>query len=181
MTRLQAVDPATATGTQKEVLDQVAKKFGRIPNIFALMANSPAAVKAYLSFNDALAAGSLDAKVRELIAIACAETHSCEYCLSAHMAIGKSAGLTDNELKKAQQIQSDDPKADAALTFVRNLLLRRADLPDSDIDALRTAGFTDGEIAEIIATVSINIYTNYFNITAQTELDFPKVALAFPP
>lgn len=181
MTRLQAVDPATASGAQKEALDQVAKKFGRVPNIFALMGNSPAAVKAYLCFNDAMGEGALDAKIKELIAIACAETHSCEYCLSAHMAIGKTVGLTDNELKKAQQIQSDDQKADAALTFVRNLLLRRADLPDSDIDALKSAGFTDGEIVEIIATVSINVLTNYFNLVARTEIDFPKVALAFPP
>jgi uncharacterized peroxidase-related enzyme len=180
MTRLTPVDPASATGPTKEVLDQIQKKMGRVPNVFALMANSPAAVKGYLAMNEALAGGSLDALMRERIAITAAEVHACEYCLSAHSQMAKAAGLSDDELFKARQSQSSDAKADVGLTFVRNILLRRAEIQDADIKDLHEAGYTDGEIAELIANTALNLFTNYFNIIAQTENDFPKVALAFP-
>ncbi len=181
MARLQTITQETATGRAKDVLDSVQKKMGRVPNIFSLMANSPAAVQGYLNFSGALADGLLDAKIRESIAIVCAQTNECEYCLSAHTAIGKSIGMTDEELKLAQQVTSKDPKADAAIKFARWLILRKAeDVSDEDIANLKAAGLNDGEIAEIVANVALNIFTNYFNHVAQTEVDFPKVKLAFP-
>jgi uncharacterized peroxidase-related enzyme len=181
MPRLHPVDPSAATGATKEALDAVKSKMGRVPNIFSLMANSPAALNGYLAFSDALSKGVLSPQLRELIAIVCAENHSCEYCLSAHMTIGKSVGLTDDDLFKAQRMQATDPKNDQALSFVRNLIrTRAADLPEADMTEMRNAGFSDAEIAEIIAHVALNIYTNYFNLVAQTENDFPKVKLAFP-
>ncbi len=178
--RLQPVDPTTATGKTKEVLDGVQQKMGKVPNIFKLMANSPSAVQGYLNFAGALAQGVLSQKLREQIAITVAEVNSCEYCLSAHTAIGKAIGMTDEELEKARQQNADDPRANAALTFVHLLLLRRGDIPDAAFDNLRQAGFSDAEIAEIIAVTGLNIFTNYFNIAAKTELDFPRVKTAFP-
>ena len=124
--------------------------------------------------------GLIDAKMRERIAIVCAETHACEYCLSAHVATGKMAGLSESELHRARQMQSEDSKIDIALTFVRNVVLRRAQLPDLDFQEIREAGWTDGEIAEILLLIGLNTFTAYFNLVAQTELDFPKVPLAFP-
>jgi uncharacterized peroxidase-related enzyme len=178
--RLTPVDPATATGETKAALDAVEKRMGRVPNIFKLMANSPAAVNAYLAFSDALSKGLLDAQMRERIAIAIAETHDCEYCLSAHVAIGKSVGLSDDELAKARQQQSADPKADAAMSFVRDVIVRKGDIIEADLSEARAAGLTDGEVAELIANLALNVFTNYFNLVAKTENDFPKVELAFP-
>ena len=180
MPRLQPVDPATATGKTKEVLDTINTKMGRVPNIFAIMANSPAAVQGYLNFGAALADGVLSAKARESIAIACAETNMCEYCLSAHTFIGKSIGMTDKELIKAQEITSEDPKTDAAVKFARLLLLRKADISNEEMAPLREAGLTDAEITEVVANVALNVFTNYFNHVAETEVDFPKAKLAFP-
>ncbi len=180
MTRLTPVDQASATGATKEMLDSIQKKFGRVPNIFALMANSPATVKGYLAMNDALAGGSLDKQMRERIAIVVAEAHGCEYSLSAHAQFVKEAGMSDEELTKAQQCQSSDPKADVGLTFVRNLILRRAEVQDSDIADLKAVGYSDGEIAELIANAVLNVFTNYFNFICHTENDYPKVKLLFP-
>lgn len=180
MSRLKPVDQASASGATKEALDKIQQKMGRVPNVFALMGNSPAAVNAYLAMNDALAAGTLGAEMRERIAITAAEVHACEYCLSAHTAIAKGIGMSEEELTKARQSQSSDPKADAGLTFVRNIILRRADIADADIKELYAAGYTDGEIAELVANTALNVFTNYFNLVAKTENDFPKVALAFP-
>ncbi len=180
MTRLKPVDIESATGRTKEVLDAVKQQMGRVPNIFQLMANSPAAVDGYLKFSQALARGVLSPTLREQIAITCAEVNQCEYCLSAHVAIAKSIGMPDEEIERARTERSSDPKADAILTFVRTVLLRRAEIPDADLDVLREAGVTDAEISEIIANIAISLFTNYFNLVCQTEVDFPKVKLAFP-
>jgi uncharacterized peroxidase-related enzyme len=179
-TRLQAVNPDAATGKTKEVLDSVKEKMGKIPNIFQLMANSPAAVEAYLAFNGALAGGLLSPKLREQIAITCAEVHICEYCLSAHYAIGKSIGMSDLELEEARNERAAEPKSDAALSLARMLITHKGDLSDAILAEVRLSGLTDGEITEVVANVALNTFTNYFNLLAKTEVDFPKIKTAFP-
>ena len=180
MSRINAVAPDAATGKTKELFDGINKKLGRVPNVFQLMGNSPAALEAYLKFSEALAGGMLDAKLREMIAICVAETNVCEYCLSAHVAIGKSIGMNDEELTMAREQRSNNPKYNACLRFVRIMVTSRAEMADSDLDDLKAAGFSDGEIAEVIANVALNLYTNYFNHITKPEVDFPKVKTAFP-
>ena len=176
MTRLKAVDPAVATGKAKELLGAVNAALGITPNMMRTMANSPAVLEGYLNFSGALAKGKLDDKLRELIAITVAQTNSCEYCLSAHTFLGKHAGLNDHEMTVAGQAASDNPKVEAALTLAQQLVIRRGELTDADVSKVRKAGYDDGEISEIVANVALNIFTNYFNHVAQTDVDFPKVA-----
>ena len=173
MARLQPVNHATATGETKAVLDTVKSKLGKVPNILATMANSPAAANAYLSLSGALAGGSLTAATREAIALAVGQANECDYCLAAHTALAKGAGLSDEEALAARHSHSQDPKTEAILRFARRLVDTRGNVSDDEVSALRTAGVTDGEIAEIVAVVSLNIYTNYFNHVAETEVDFP--------
>ncbi|MDO9371615.1 MAG: carboxymuconolactone decarboxylase family protein [Gammaproteobacteria bacterium] len=176
MTRLKAVDPITATGKAKELLGVVNAALGITPNMMRTMANSPAVLEAYLNFSGALAKGKLDAKLRELIAITVAQTNSCEYCLSAHTLLGKHAGLNDIEMAIAGRAGSDNPKVEAALAFAQQLVIRRAELTEAEVAQVRKVGFDDGEISEIVANVALNIFTNYFNHVAQTEVDFPRIA-----
>lgn len=175
MPKLTPIDPATATGRTKQLLNKVQQKFGRVPNITRLLANSPAALDGYLNFSAALAGGRLDPQLRERIAIAVASENGCDYCLSAHTAAGKMIGLSADELAAAQQGNSSGEKESAALRFATKLVRERGWVADEDVAALRQAGFDDGEIVEIIAAVVLNIFTNYFNHVAQTEVDFPRV------
>ncbi len=120
-TRIKPVEADNASKEQNEVLNLINQKFGRIPNIFALMANSPQSIKGYLAFNEALSNGVLSPQIRERIAIVVAETHLCEYCLSAHVALAKQIGLDDAEIMKARQVQSQDAKIDALGNFLAGL------------------------------------------------------------
>ena len=106
-----------------------------------------------------------------------AEANGCEYCLSAHTAIGKMVGWNEEDILASRKFNSGDPKIDAALRFSRNLVSRRGQVDQAEIEALRTAGYSDGEIAEIITNVGLNTFTNYFNNAVQTEIDFPKIDL----
>jgi uncharacterized peroxidase-related enzyme len=177
MPTLKPVDPGTASGKTKVAIEAVQKAFGLVPNIAKIMANSPAVVQGWLDFNAALNGAAISPKLRELIAVAVAEANRCEYCLSAHTAIGKMVGLDDNELLTARQCKSRDPKIDAALQFAHEIVVRRGELGAADVEKVRQAGYTDGEIVEIIAVVCLTIFTNYFNHIAKTEVDFPRVEI----
>ncbi len=177
MPRIQAIDPNAATGKTKELLDGVKAKIGMIPNLMRTFANSTAALEGYLNFSSALSSGLLNAKLREQIALAVADANSCEYCLSAHTAIGKMVGLNENEIAASRQASSGDAKQDAALKFAHQIVVRRGEVDNNDLATVRAAGYNDGEITEIIANVALNIFTNYFNHAAQTVVDFPKINL----
>lgn len=178
MSRLVAVEPAKATGKAKDLLEKVKAKLGLTPNMMRTMANSPAVLEGYLNFNNTLAGGSLSAKVREQIALAVAETNGCEYCLSAHTAIGEMVGLGRDEILSSRQSVSTDTKVDAALKFAKTIVARSGDVTDADVNRVRHAGYSEAEIAEIVANVALNVFTNYFNQVAQTEIDFPRVTLS---
>jgi uncharacterized peroxidase-related enzyme len=175
MNRLHPIDPATAEGKAKTLLDAVKAGLGATPNMFRLMAASPATLEAYLSYNRALSHGALPAKVREQIALVAAETNGCDYCASAHTALGKHAGLGQDEISQALEGRASDPKADAAVRFAKLLLEKHGHISEADFNQVKQAGLSQAEIGEIVAHVAINVLTNYFNIAFETEIDFPIV------
>ncbi|MBB6146050.1 putative peroxidase-related enzyme [Silvibacterium bohemicum] len=177
MSRLSAIQPDQATGKAKELLDAVHSAMKMTPNMTRVMANSPAVLQGYLSFSGALAGGVLNHKLREELALAVSEQNSCQYCVSAHTAIGKMVGLSGAEIEAARDGDSASPKTAAALKFAREIVAKQGRASESDVEAVRAAGFNDGEIAEIIAHVALNVFTNYFNNTADVDVDFPKIAL----
>ena len=174
MSRIETVNPAQATGKAKELLDGVKAKLGMTPNLIRVMANSPAVLDAYLKFSGALGGGDLPAKAREQIALTVGQANSCDYCLSAHSAIGKMVGLTKDQILDSRRGTSLDPYSNAVLQFARQLVDKRGLVSDADLDAVRSSGLDDGAIAEIVANVALNIFTNYFNHVAETEIDFPR-------
>ncbi|MFA5949433.1 MAG: carboxymuconolactone decarboxylase family protein [Hyphomicrobium sp.] len=175
MQRIKAIDPVTATDDVKVTLDAVKAKLGGVPNIFRTMAVAPSVLNGYLAFSDATEKGRLSGKLRERIALATANINGCDYCASAHQALGKMAGLSPEEIGAALRGQSDDAKVAAALTFAKAVLADRGQVSDDALKAVRAAGWSDGEILEIVASVVLNILTNYLNNVAGTEVDFPRV------
>jgi uncharacterized peroxidase-related enzyme len=177
MSRLTAIQPENATGKAKQLLDAVQAKLKITPNLTKVMANAPAVLQGYLGLSGALVEGVLDPKLREKLALEIGEQNSCQYCVSAHTAIGKMTGLSDSEIEAARGAQSAVPKHAAALAFAHQIVASKGRLSDTDFNAVRAAGLSDAEIAEVIAHVAMNIFTNYFNNIAQVEVDFPKVSL----
>jgi uncharacterized peroxidase-related enzyme len=179
MTRIHTPDSIeSAPAAARPLLENVKKQLGSVPNLFRVVANSPAALEGYLSLNGALAKGTLDAKTRERIALAVAEVNGCGYCLSAHTYIGKNlAKLDDAEITANRNGSSNDPKAQAAVRFAVALVKARGHVSDADVAAVRTAGFDDAQIVEIVVHVALNTLTNYINEVTKTVVDFPVVEL----
>ncbi len=174
MPRLDSVDPTVASGKTRELLEGVQSKLGMTPNLMRTMANSAAVLEGYLGLSGALANGHLSPELREQIALAVGEANGCDYCLAAHTAIAKSVGLSTDDILDSRRASPPDPHVAAALRFSRTLVDNRGRVEDADLNRLRAAGYGDGEIAEIVANVALNIFTNYFNHVAQTDIDFPR-------
>ena len=173
MPRIQPINQNTADAATTELLGSVKKKLGTVPNIISTMANSHAVANAYLGFSQSLSTGSLSPRLREQIALIVGETNGCGYCVAAHTALGKRAGLSEQETCDARRAVASDSKEGDALEFARKIVSDRGHVSDDDVQQVRKAGYTDGEIAEIVANVALNIFTNYFNHVAGTEVDFP--------
>ncbi len=174
MQRITAVDYESSEGKTKELLDGVKAKIGSVPNMMKTLAASPEVLEAYLNFSGTLGS-TLDAKLREQISLTTAEINGCGYCASAHSAIGKMVGLNEQAIKEARLAGATDDKVDAALKFTKALVLSRGEVSDADFQNIKSAGYSEKEISEIIANVVLNIFTNYINKTALTVNDFPKV------
>jgi uncharacterized peroxidase-related enzyme len=174
MERIVPVDPHAAQGKAKDLLDAVKAKLGVVPNMTRAMATSPAVLEAYLGISGALAHGVLPPPVREQLALGVGQANGCDYCLSAHSALGKRAGLSEQAILDSRRGHAADPKTDALLGFARTLVEKRGRVTDADVAAVRAAGGGDAEIAEVVAHVALNTFTNYFNTVAATAIDFPK-------
>lgn len=180
MTRLHT--PATiadAPSAARPMLDAVNKQLGVVPNLFRLVANSPAALEGYLGMSGALAKGALPAATRERIALAVAQVNGCDYCLSAHTYLGTHlAKLDAAEIAANRRGGSTDPKADAAVRFAVKVTQQRGHVSAEDVRAVKLAGYDDAQVIEIVQHVALNTWTNYINEVAQTEIDFPVVSAA---
>ena len=173
MPRINTISAEHASAEQQRILANVKQGLGLVPNLVSTLAQSPAAANAYLAFSGALAKGSLPRKLQEQIALVVGETNSCDYCLAAHTLLGGKAGVSADEALAARAAESADAKTQAALVFAQKLVSDRGIVSDADVAGLRTHGFTDGDIAEIVANTALNIFTNYFNHVAGTVVDFP--------
>lgn len=174
MARIQPNDKPTPEA--QKTLDGLKEKLGTVPNIFQTFSHSPAVLDFYMQGSGALGKTSLSAALRESIALTVAGLNGCDYCASAHTVIGKGAGLDDDEAGQNLHAKSNDSKAQAALDFAAKLVENRANVTDADVQAVKDAGYSDGEVLEIVAVVAFNIFTNYFNHVADTDIDFPPVS-----
>ena len=178
MTNFVPVQPEAATGKAADLLAQVQKSLGLTPTMTKVMANSPTLLQAYLALSGAVAGGVLTPAVRERLAIATAELNGCEYCLSAHSYIGANIAKVDaGELDKARRGDSEDAHVAALLKLSNTIADNAGDVDEVDLKIAREAGVTDEEIGELVANLALNILTNYFNVLAHVDNDWPVVAL----
>lgn len=177
MPRIAPLKIADASPEIAATLEAVKAKFGLLPNVVATLAHSPGALNGYLALSDAVANSLLDARQREIVALAVGQSNECGYCLAAHTAIGKGAGLDVDAIAAARRGEGSAP-ADAALArFARVLAESRGNPTDADYQAFLDAGFSPAQAIDVIALVSLNTLTNYTNHLARTTIDFPEVPL----
>jgi uncharacterized peroxidase-related enzyme len=177
MSRFNLVTQDNANAEQQALLDAIEDQLGMVPNFLRVLAHSPDALKAFLGLHGIAGAGSLDTQTRERIALVVAQDNSCEYCVSAHTAIGRKAGLSGVEIDANRAGTSHDTKAAVAVAFAQAVNTNLGEVTQAEFDAVRAAGYDDAQIFEIITHVGMNILTNLIGKASRIDIDFPKVAL----
>ena len=162
----------------RPIAEQLKKRSGRLLNIHAQMARSPVVIAAYAAMTSAIREhGTFDARTRETIALAVGNQNGCEYCQAAHTASARAAGLSDEQIL---QIRTGEITFDARLSALaevaRNVAADTGYVSAAVRAHAREAGWSDAELEELFAHIAANLYTNYFNHYAGTELDFPPAA-----
>ncbi|WNG44155.1 carboxymuconolactone decarboxylase family protein [Archangium minus] len=176
MARFQAIPFEEATGATAEVFTALKQSLGRIPNAYATLGSlQPAALKAMLAADKALAGGSLSKPDQETVKLVVSEAVGCDYCVAAHTLVGKMAGLSPEAMRQVRAGQpTGDAKRDALVRFVRYLLAHPGTLPDAEVSAILEAGYTPQQLVEVGLAISVITFTNVFNRINDTVLDFPK-------
>jgi len=175
MSRITVPTRDEAPEASKPILDAVHQQLGVVPNLFRLIASSPQTLAAFTGFSGGMAK-TLDLKTRERIALAVAQVNGCDYCLSAHTYLALNlAKISPEEVSANRAGGSTDPRADAAVRFATAVARDRGHVADADLAAVRLAGFTDANIVEIVGLIAENVFTNFLNEVARTDIDFPVV------
>jgi uncharacterized peroxidase-related enzyme len=177
MSRIEPVDPRGAIGEVATLLSAVQRDLGATPNFIRILAHSAPALKAFLGLYAGAGEGQLDVRLRERIALAVAEHNACQYCVSAHSAIARKAGLDAAEIALARDGSATDPRSAAAVALAVSLLDDMGEITDEQFADARRAGLTDGEIVEVIVNVALNVLTNLIGKATRVEIDFPRIDL----
>jgi uncharacterized peroxidase-related enzyme len=175
MSRIQP--NATPDAKSQELLAGVQKMLGGTPNMFTTLAHSSSSLGFAVAGFTGFVASKLNGALREQLALTVAGANGCEYCASAHTALGKMNKIDAGELTNNLHAKSSDAKTQAALTFARKIVDLRGHVADADVTAVRAAGYSDADVIDIVTVVAFNTFTNYFNEVVKTKIDFPQVTL----
>lgn len=174
MSRVKPVTPEEAKGEVKEIYQSLQKNMGKVFNIFQNMGNSAVTLKGFLALSDAVNHTTLPPKLREQIALIVGQSNHCNYCLSAHSTIAKGCGLNDQDILNARHGESSNARDQAILKFAKQVVENRGNVSNQDVASLKAAGVNDTEFVEIILTIFLNMFTNYFNLITDPKVDFPS-------
>lgn len=154
------------------IFDNLNKALGFVPNLYATYANSDTALENYLNFANAKT--SLSAKEKEAVNLAVSEVNQCVYCLSAHTAIGKMNGFSEDQILELRAGQASfDNKLDALARLARNITENRGNTDAAVLENYFNAGYSKGNLIDTISLVGDKTISNYVHSTTQVPVDFP--------
>ncbi len=153
------------------IFDNLKKGIGFVPNVYAFLANSESGLGRYLGFTSAKS--SLTNKEKEAINLVVSQVNGCIYCLSAHTVIGKMHGLADQEMLTIRGGSGADVRMKALVGLAKDIAVNRGRASSDKVDAFFAAGYSEGNLADLILQVSDITVTNYANNLTEVPVDFP--------
>lgn len=161
-----------APAASRELLGKAKGKFGFVPNMLGVMAESPAALNGYLTLSGILEQSSFTPAERQILLLTTARENGCEYCVAAHSLGAQKAGAPKEVI---EAIRQDKPIKDTRLAtlhnFCRTMVEKRGYVSEADMKAVLAAGFTKAQILEVVLAISVKTLSNYVNHIAHTPLD----------
>ena len=154
--------------------DNLQKAIGFVPNLYATIAYSENGLAKYLAFQGAKT--SLNAKEKEAVNLLVSELNGCRYCQSAHTAIGKMNGFSDDEILKIRGGHASDAKLAALVALAQEVNEHKGRVTPATLDAFFAAGYDKGHLVDVVLQVSDKIAMNYLHNLTEVPIDFPLAA-----
>jgi uncharacterized peroxidase-related enzyme len=151
--------------------DGLQKALGFVPNLYATIAYSDNALPKYLAFQGAKT--SLSNREKEVVNLVVSELNGCQYCLSAHTAIGKMNGFSDAEILQLRAGHSTNDKLNALVTIAKDITENKGRVSPGNLDAFYAAGYTNANLVDVIMQVSDKVAMNYLHNLTEISIDFP--------
>ena len=173
MTKFTVPTRGEVSESNQAIFDNLQKGLGFVPNLYAYYAKNETALGDYLAFQNRKS--TLKAKEREIINLVISQINGCKYCLSAHTALGKMNGFTDEqiiELRKGSA--SFDPKFDALVKFAASVVENKGKASQEAINTFLEAGYTEANLIDVVFVIGDKIISNYIHNIAQFAVDFPE-------
>ncbi|MEK9142901.1 MAG: carboxymuconolactone decarboxylase family protein [Nitrospirota bacterium] len=162
----------TAPEASRATLDATAKKYGFLPNLFGVLAESPAAVQAYAAINKALEQSALSSVEQQVVALTVSTTNDCAYCVGAHSTVAQMVRMPEDILAALRgQRPLLDQKLNALRALVMSILHHRGWVPENDLEHFVAPGYTQRHLLDVLTIVSLKTLSNYLNHIAHTPLD----------
>lgn len=172
MTPFDIPTHATVSPANQALFDTLKKGLGMVPNLYATLAHSETALGNYLAFQNAKS--SINGKAREVVNLVVSQINACEYCLAAHTVIGGMVGFTPEQIIEIRRGSATfDAKLDALARLVRNIATERGHADPALVDAFLAAGWTQGNLVDVIVAIGDKTVTNYLHGTTKVPVDFP--------
>lgn len=155
-----------------KLLDQAESSFGFVPNLLGVLAESPAALKAYMNLGQIFDETSFSPAERQVAILAVNRFNACDYCMGAHSVIARMNKLPEQAIDAIRDdVPIEDRRLEALRKFTTQVTAERGWVSKQDVDEFEAAGFTRGQVLEVILAVSYKTLSNYANHIAKTPLD----------
>jgi len=156
MSRFHIHDELTAPDGSAPLIKSIQTAGGAVSKFLGVLAESPAALRAYTRMRTELHTGKLPRATRERIGIAVAEWRNDPYTLTRYSRTARSAGLGLDEVARARNFTSSDEKEAALLALLRETLDPNSERPPHHlVEEAREAGWDDEEILDAVAEVAL--------------------------
>lgn len=172
MAEFKLHDKTTAPQDSRPLLEASEQAVGMIPNLHAVMADSPQVLKAYQDLHGLFQETSLGTVEQNVVWLAINVEHECHYCVPAHTMIAQGAGVPEDVIEALRNERPlPDERLEALRTFTLKLVRNRGRVSESDLEAFHAAGFTERQVLEVILGIAQKTMSNYINAIAETPLD----------
>ena len=181
MSHLKAIEKSATKAESAILLAEVEKKFGFVPNLMGVLANSPEALTAYLSLSDLVGKTTFSPEEQQAVLLAVSLENQCEYCVAAHsMVAAKMAKMPEGRLTAIRDGRfTDNTRVNALIGFAREVVRARGFVNEESVNNFYRAGFNSQNLLEVLLCVSMKTLSNYTNHIAHTSLDEPFLDFAW--
>lgn len=170
----------TAPEASRATLDATAKKYGFVPNLYGVLAESPTAVQAYAGINKALEQSALTPVEQQVVTLTVSATNGCAYCMGAHSTVAQMVHMPEQILAELRdQRDLSDAKLNALRLLVVSIVHHRGWVPEADLKQFSAAGYAERQLLDVLTIVALKTLSNYVNHIAHTPLDSQFAAQAW--